>query len=215
MTTIILVAEDDPGIRLSITDFLEASGYAVTAAANGQEALDSLTRQRPHLLVADIAMPNLDGYELVSRLRQHLDLRLLPVIFLTERTRVQERIRGYQVGCDLYLPKPFDLQELGAAVHHLLERAQMIQTAWEYSYRGFMTPDPSASPWQPTQRELQLLKLLAQGLSNSQIGAELHLSPRTVEKTISHLLRKTETSNRASLVHFVMKYQLLSSPGTD
>ena len=75
-------------------------------------------------------MPAMDGYELVRRVRRQPPLRLLPVIFLTERTSTQERIKGYQLGCDAYLPKPFELEELGAVVRNLLERSQLIDSEW-------------------------------------------------------------------------------------
>jgi CheY-like chemotaxis protein len=106
MPLLILIADDDPGIRLAIKDFLELAGYSVVVASNGEEALSRLDTYHPHLLVSDIKMPRMDGYTLVSRVRQRPEFRLLPVIFLTERGSTEERIRGYQLGCDLYLPKP-------------------------------------------------------------------------------------------------------------
>jgi DNA-binding NarL/FixJ family response regulator len=226
MPLTILVADDDIGTRLSISDYLELSGYLVVTAENGQEALAMVEEYQPHLIVTDITMPRMDGYELVRRVRQKIEFRLLPVIFLTARTHIQERIRGYQLGCDLYLPKPFDLDELGAVVRNLLERSQMIQSEMihaEWRSRGsegetngdrsnvaakpvVTTP---ASTVSLTEREQEVLKLLADGLSNIQIGDRLHLSPRTVEKHVSSLLRKTETNNRAELVRFVMENGLM------
>ena len=87
-------------------------------------------RYHPHLMVTDIVMPRVNGYELVRRVRQHPTFRLLPVIFLSERNKTEERIRGYQSGADLYLPKPFEFRELGAAVRNLLERSQMMQSEY-------------------------------------------------------------------------------------
>jgi DNA-binding NarL/FixJ family response regulator len=143
------------------------------------------------------------------------------VVFLTARTETEERIRGYQTGCDVYLEKPFELQELGAVVRNLLERLQLIESEW----RSRLTPERSltapaelaTSEHLPTsltdlnltEREQQVLKILADGLSNVQIGEHLHLSPRTVEKYVSSLLRKTETNNRAELVRFAMDHHLV------
>ncbi|MEP0871029.1 response regulator transcription factor [Trichocoleus desertorum AS-A10] len=226
MPLMILVADDDIGTRLSISDYLELSGYSVVAAENGQEALALVDEYQPHLIVTDITMPRMDGYELVRRVRQKVEFRLLPVIFLTARTDIQERIRGYQLGCDLYLPKPFDLDELGAVVRNLLERSQMIQAEmihaeWRSRHQeaelsaektnatAKFTPTPALSTVSLTEREQEVLQLLADGLSNIQIGHRLHLSPRTVEKHVSSLLRKTETNNRAELVRFVMEHGLM------
>jgi DNA-binding NarL/FixJ family response regulator len=228
MPLTILVADDDLGTRLSISDYLELSGYWTVMAEDGSRALELVEQYKPHLIVTDVTMPGLDGYELMRRVRRQPAFRLLPVIFLTARTNTQERIRGYQLGCDLYLPKPFELEELGAVIRNLLERSQLIESEW----RGRLQPEPQSSmisltngekpliatrglPVLPglelTQREQDVLNVLTEGLSNAQIGDRLHLSPRTVEKYVSSLLRKTETSNRAELVRFAMEHHLIDT----
>lgn len=218
MPLTILVVDDDVEIRLVISDYLEVSaGYSVLTAVDGEEALDMVERYHPHLMVTDIVMPRLNGYELVRRVRQHPTFRLLPVIFLSGRNKTEERIQGYQSGADLYLPKPFEVRELGAAVRNLLERSQMMQSEYrlfsEESLRFFqhsaVDTENSDFSLALTQREREVLVLLTHGFSNAQIGTRLHLSPRTVEKYVSSLLRKTETSNRAELVGFAMKHGLV------
>lgn len=225
MPLLILVADDDLGIRLSVSDYLEMSGYLVVDAKDGLEALSLLERYSPHLLITDINMPRLDGYELVKQVRQRPTFRLLPVIFLTERASTEERIKGYQLGCDLYLPKPFEMQELSAMIRNLLERSQVIQSDWRFSREE--TPKGSIDASHQgeedrevnsahhlalnfTSREQQVLDLLATGLSNADIGHHIHLSARTVEKYVSSLLRKTETSNRAELVRFALQHHLVN-----
>ena len=214
----IIVVDDDLATCLSISDYLELSGYKVTTAKDGEEALNVVKQNHPDLIVTDIVMPKMNGYELVRQLRKHPKLRLLPVILLTGRTKTQERILGYQSGCDLYLPKPFELEELGAAIQNLLQRSQIIQA--EY---GFYNREPSNGKTHHTHldlaaskinselttREGEVLELLTYGLSNAEIGKKLHLSPRTVEKYVSSLLRKTMTSNRAELVRFAIKHGLV------
>ena len=219
MPLTILVVDDDLGTRLAISDYLiEVCSYLVITAVDGQQALDMVETYHPHLMVTDIVMPRMNGYELVRRVRQHPGFRLLPVIFLSGRNKTEERIQGYQLGADLYLPKPFDVEELGAAVRNLLERAQMIRSEYrlssEESIRTFIhLPEIEAESPEPTfhltQREREVLVLLTHGLSNAKIGTRLHLSPRTVEKYVSSLLRKTETNNRAELVGFAMKHRLI------
>lgn len=129
MPLTILVADDDFATRLSITDYLEITGYSVIPAENGKEALGLVEEFQPHLIVTDITMPEMDGYEFVRRVRTRPAFRLLPVIFLTERTSTQERIRGYQMGCDNFLAKPFELQELAAVIRSLLDRYALIAQA--------------------------------------------------------------------------------------
>lgn len=228
MPLIILIADDNVGTRLSVSDYLEISGYSVVAAEDGKQALSMIETHHPHILITDINMPRMDGYELVKQVRQKPPFRLLPVVFLTERTSTEERIRGYQTGCDLYLPKPFEMQELGAVIRNLLERSQIMQSEWRFSSdipgrlpavvaaEEAIKEAKNASPYaiahkshlNLTQREQQVLDLLTNGLSNVDIGDKLHLSPRTIEKYVSSLLRKTETNNRTELVRFVLENQL-------
>ncbi len=243
MPLTILVADDDFATRLSITDYLEITGYSVIPAENGKEALGLVQEFQPHLIVTDITMPEMDGYEFVRRVRTRPAFRLLPVIFLTERTSTEERIRGYQMGCDNFLAKPFELQELGAVIRSLLDRYALIAQApsrspepepmpaeahntangkpeanfltqksktgdsLRESYAARASPSPNAPKL--TQREQEVLDLLTEGLSNVQIGDRLHLSPRTIEKHVSSLFRKTERNNRAELVRFAMEHHLV------
>lgn len=214
MPLLILVAEDDPGIQLAVQDYLELSGYSVITAKNGDEALKQLETYYPHLIVADIKMPRKDGFELIHQVRERPEFRLMPVIFLTQRGTTADRIQGYQAGCDVYLPKPFEMEELGAVIRNLLARSQMMQSQWHYqSYeqpRSLSDSEESIEDFHFTQREHDVLKLLTQGLSNTEMGEKLHLSSRTVEKYVSSLLRKTNTNNRAELVSFVLKHHLIS-----
>ncbi len=222
MPLTILVVDDDLGTRLSISDYLELAGYSVITAEDGQQAIAMVEEYNPHLIVTDIVMPRLNGYELVRQVRQQHKYRLLPVILLTARTKTQERILGYQSGCDLYLPKPFELEELGAAISNLLERSQMIQAEYRISHEETSNTSVSKKVTDShanieksrflsllTSREKEVLQLLTHGFSNAQMGSQLHLSPRTVEKYVSSLLRKTNTSNRAELVRFAMKHDLV------
>lgn len=222
MPLTILVADDDLGTRLAVSDYLELAGYLVVMAEDGKKALSKVDQFHPHLIVTDVAMPQMDGYELVRQVRLKPALRLLPVIFLTARTNTEERIRGYQLGCDAYLPKPFELPELGAVIRNLLERSQLIQSEWrlhtqpQVSEQGMDDQLPHknhalamVNNLDLTPREQGVLSLLTDGLSNNQIGDRLHLSSRTVEKYVSSLLRKTNTSNRAELVRFAMDHHLV------
>ncbi|NET79790.1 response regulator transcription factor [Okeania sp. SIO1F9] len=222
MPLTILVVDDDLGTRLCVGDYLEISGYSVVKAENGQQALDLLEKSRPHLMITDIAMPEMDGYDLVRQVRSRPIFRLLPVIFLTAHTSTEERVKGYNLGCDIYLPKPFELPELGAIVRSLLERSALIAQISPIFNQYSQTEKLSKSHYSEavsqsvianskislTEREQQVLSLLVNGLSNVQIGDRLHLSHRTIEKYVSSLFRKTNTNNRAELVRFTMENYL-------
>jgi DNA-binding NarL/FixJ family response regulator len=238
MPLLILVAEDDPAIRLSINDYLELNGYSVITAENGEQALLMLEQYHPHLLISDIKMPHKNGYELLKNIRRLPQYRLLPVILLSEFSETTARIHGYQVGCDLYLPKPFEMEELGAIIRNLLERSQVIHSELRFSHgdRGAWTEsnrlettraiaessklprtEKTNEAQQPQQlydrlklttRETEVLKLIIEGRSNIEIGQQLHLSHRTIEKYVSSLLRKSELNNRIELICYAMEHHL-------
>jgi DNA-binding NarL/FixJ family response regulator len=218
MALLILVVEDDPGTQLAISDYLQLKGYDVLKAASGEMALTLVEEYQPHLVITDVMMPLMDGYELVRRLRQRPILRLLPVIFLTARHQTDDRIQAYKLGCDAFLSKPFELKEIGAVVQNLLERSLLIQSEWLLRSRmppssspGGMPPEHNCSDFPPvdiSSREEQVLQLLLNGLSNGQIGMHLYLSSRTVEKYVSSLFRKTNTNNRAELVRFALEHRI-------
>ena len=211
----ILIADDDQSIRQFIRDYLELQGYAVITAVNGEEAFSLVEKYHPHLLISDIKMPKKDGYDLVKQLRQKPQFRLLPVIFLTQRSSTAERILGYQVGCDVYLPKPFEIEELAAIVRYLLERSQILQSELWFSEQktqeqiNELETSHSLNLLHLTPREKEVLDLLTQGLSNIKIGKKLHLSPKTIEKYVSSMLKKTDTNNRTELVRFALDHNLV------
>jgi DNA-binding NarL/FixJ family response regulator len=228
MPLLILIAEDDPGIRVSVSDYLELSGYSVIAAENGVKALAMLEKYHPHLLISDVKMPKKDGYQLVKSIRQLPEYRLLPVILLTECKDTTDRIRGYQVGCDAYLPKPFEMDELAAVIRNLLERSQIVHSELRFSQsdrphdvdpvvqqnpadfppfnQGKHLPTPVQLDL--TNREQEVLALLMKGNSNIEIGHQLHLSHRTIEKYVSSLLRKSDSNNRIELIRFALEHNL-------
>jgi DNA-binding NarL/FixJ family response regulator len=228
MPLLILVAEDDPAIRLSINDYLELNGYSVITAENGEQALLMLEQYHPHLLISDIKMPHKNGYELLKNIRRLPQYRLLPVILLSEFSETNARIYGYQVGCDLYLPKPFEMEELGAVIRNLLERSQVIHSELRFSHGDRLeatkaiaessklpSTEKNNEAQQPqqlydrlklTSREIEVFKLIIEGRSNIEIGQQLHLSHRTIEKYVSSLLRKSELNNRIELICYAMEH---------
>ncbi len=123
MNAHVLVIDDDEEIRASLRRSLAFEGFKVTLAADGEEALRSIRDDRPDLAVLDIMMPGLDGLEVVRRLR--LADEQLPVIMLTARDAVPDRVTGLRAGADDYLVKPFDFDELLARIEALLRRASI------------------------------------------------------------------------------------------
>ncbi len=120
ITNSIMVVEDDPNILRQIEFNLRSHGYTVVTAISGVDALRQMLLKRPSLLITDIMMPEMDGYELVAALRRDQLLGDLPVIMLTALTSEDDMLEGYTSGTDLYLTKPFDPAELIAFVERIL-----------------------------------------------------------------------------------------------
>jgi DNA-binding response OmpR family regulator len=119
---LVLAADDDPLIRELIQFRLERSGYAVVTAENGDDALRLARERRPDLLVLDVMMPGLNGYEVTRRLRADEETRRIPIILLTARVQEADVAQGFEAGADDYLTKPFSPQELRARVQAILGR---------------------------------------------------------------------------------------------
>jgi DNA-binding response OmpR family regulator len=119
---LVLVADDDPDILALVTFRLERAGYDVVGANDGEQALQLALAQPPDLAVLDVMMPRLDGYEVTTRLRQNERTRRIPIILLTARVQEADIARGFEVGADDYVKKPFSPQELGARVQAILGR---------------------------------------------------------------------------------------------
>lgn len=138
----IMVVDDDRGVRESLRRSLEFNGYTVELAEDGQQAMDAVTRQRPDAMVLDITMPRVDGLEVCRRLRSAGDE--LPVLVLTARDAVSDRVAGLDAGADDYLPKPFLLEELLARLRALLRRSTFGKPGDLGTALTFADSEPSA-----------------------------------------------------------------------
>jgi len=120
----ILIADDDPLVCKLVSAALGAEGHVTRIVGDGKAALDMLGKYRFDLLVLDIIMPEMDGWQLMRTLRSRPDTALLPVIFLTARNLEEDRIQGFKLGADDYLPKPFNVEELALRVNRILKRSR-------------------------------------------------------------------------------------------
>ncbi|GIV62796.1 MAG: response regulator transcription factor [Chloroflexota bacterium] len=119
--TKILVVDDDPTLLRFLQDFLREEKYTVIAASNGNEALRLAYREHPDLVVLDVMMPGMDGWEVTARLREMSDV---PIILLTAKSSEADKLRGFGLGVDDYLTKPFSFAELNARIQAVLNRAR-------------------------------------------------------------------------------------------
>jgi two-component system, OmpR family, response regulator MprA len=227
----ILVVDDDRAVRESLRRSLQFNGYQVDLASDGQQALESVVTARPDAMVLDVMMPRLDGLEVCRRLRGTGDD--MPILVLTARDTVSDRVAGLDAGADDYLPKPFALEELLARLRALLRRRTFDTVGGPapqtLSFAG-LELDPSTREVKRgdrqislTRTEFSLLELLLahpkQVLTRSRIleevwGYDFPTSGNALEVYIGYLRRKTEAEGEIRLIHTVrgIGYVLRETP---
>ena len=126
MPSKILLVDDDKTLLTFLGEFLQAEDYSVLSAASGAEAMRVVYRERPDIVVLDVMMPGMDGWELVARLRELADF---PIILLSGKTSEADKLRGFRMGVDDYVTKPFSFAELAARIQAVLGRTQGNPTA--------------------------------------------------------------------------------------
>jgi DNA-binding NarL/FixJ family response regulator len=209
----LLLIDDDTRFLLLMGDFLEERGYQLSRAANGKQGIEVLGRlaresRPPDLIVCDVMMPQMDGYEFVRTLRATPGREVLPVIFLSAKGEVNDRIKGLKEGGDAYLVKPFEPDELVALTEALLRRSEHVQTSGSGldGWRNLGEPAIAIQfDVELTTTEGKVLRYVARGLSNKEIAKEMGVSQRTVESHVSNMLQKTTLTNRTELTRWAIE----------
>ena len=218
----ILVVDDEQAVRESLRRSLRFNGYEVLTANDGLEAVETVRAENPELVILDVMMPNMDGLEVCRTLRSEGWDR--PILVLTARDGVSDRVAGLDAGADDYLPKPFALEELLARVRSLVRRASADSIAAEApveSKLSFEDLELDADTREVsrggraislTRTEFALLQLLMENprkvLSRSKIleevwGYDFPTSGNALEVYIGYLRKKTEGEGDARLIHTV------------
>jgi DNA-binding NarL/FixJ family response regulator len=193
----ILVVDDDADFRTLLSRLLAGIGYRIAEAATGAEALAAVNRSAPALVLLDVRLPDISGYEVCRELRDRFGEQL-PIMFLSgARTESYDRVSGLLLGADDYLAKPFATDELLARVRRLLARSAQRETTHNFDL---------------TTRELQVLVLLAAGRSQGTIADELVITEKTVATHIQHILAKLGVHSRAEAVAFAHRHGLSEEP---
>ncbi len=211
----ILVVDDDAGVRQAVGRALVFEGYDVTQAGDGSEALRLIAAERPDAIVLDVVMPEIGGLDVCRELRATGDD--LPILVLTARHSVADRVAGLDAGADDYLVKPFALEELLARLRALLRRSEA--TADEVLTLGDLTLSPGSrlveragAPVELTRTEFNLLELLlrnaGQVLTRELIldrvwGYDFQTTSNSLEVYVGYLRRKTEAAGGDRLIHTV------------
>ncbi len=119
---IILVADDNPDHLDIAKTILEENGYGVQTANNGLEVFSRLEKQKPDLIILDVMMPHMDGLEVLERLKRTAETSSIPVILLTAKVQKEHMLRGYKLGADYYIPKPFTSAQLFNGINFLINK---------------------------------------------------------------------------------------------
>ncbi len=200
----LLLVDDDPNLVLLVKDYLEFRGYKVITAENGREALEVLETQVPDLIVCDIMMPEMDGYALVKHIRENPGTSWIPVLFLSAKGQSQDRVKGLNMGADVYMVKPFEPEELVAQVESSLKQAsRLIQHKNHQGQQASHLKVPQNIELTPT--ELKVVQLVARGMANREIAEIMDVSQRTIESHVSNMLGKTGLHNRTELSRWAIE----------
>lgn len=207
MSKRLLVVDDEPNLLFAVAACLRTAGYEVVTARSGAEALRHVAGSIPDLIVSDIRMPGMDGYQLARNLRNSSRTSLVPIVFLTAKDETADRIEGFRTGVDAYLTKPFDPNELLAVVSNILNRVERTHTEIARLYGAEQAKDeqPPLADEDLTDAEARIAEVVARGLSNKEIAAELGISVRTVETHISHILSKKQFGSRVDIARYVVE----------
>ncbi len=212
----LLVAEDDEGVRVALDRALRFEGYEVQLAGDGAHALELAADSAPDLYLLDVQMPYVDGLSVCRTLRQRGDRT--PILVLTARHEISDRVAGLDAGADDYLVKPFALDELLARVRALLRRATEPQDQSELKVGDLCLHQASrrvtrgGHDVELTKTEFDLLDLLMHNeeivLSRDTIyeriwGFDFETSSKSLDVYIGYLRRKTETNGAARMIHTV------------
>lgn len=207
MSARILLIEDDPALLRGLADNLRFESYDVLTASDGEQGLHSVRENRPDLVILDLMLPRLSGYEICRKLRE--EKVATPILMLTARGEEADRVLGLELGADDYVTKPFSIRELLARVRALLRRVQRPITLPEVLEFGDVRVDfrrfeasASGKPIRMTPKEFGLLRLLAgrQGevvrrdeLLDEVWGYERFPTTRTVDNHVAMLRAKLES----------------------
>lgn len=201
-TGVILIVDDTPDNLALLSDALDAAGYMVLVALDGNSALNRLQRRRPDLILLDALMPGLDGFETCRRIKQQPDTADIPVLFMTALTDSEHVVQGFEAGAIDYVTKPIHCAEVLARVASHLRTARILQATRQASQPIGLDDAPAygtlSRRFQLTEREVEVLRWVSCGKTNKDIADILQLSPRTVNKHLEHVYIKLGVETRTA-----------------
>lgn len=200
----ILVVDDNPKF---LADALPMYGYDVTVANDGLEALKILMDKTFDLILLDVMMPNMDGWDTLKVIRNNKKTQYIPVIMITAVSEDQKVVSGLKIGADDYIVKPFILPNLLARVEAVLRRSKWQQEAQPKAEKT-LNKDVNIDALTPKEKEV--LALVAKGASNQEIADKLFVRDVTVKTHLNSIFKKLKVTNRTQAVLLAMQMNLIS-----
>ena len=200
----ILVVDDNPKF---LADALPMYGYDITVANDGLEALKILMDKTFDLILLDVMMPNMDGWDTLKAIRNNKKTQYIPVIMITAVSEDQKVVSGLKIGADDYIVKPFILPNLLARVEAVLRRSKWQQEAQPKAEKT-LNKDVNIDALTPKEKEV--LALVAKGASNQEIADKLFVRDVTVKTHLNSIFKKLKVTNRTQAVLLAMQVNLIS-----
>ena len=204
----IMLLDDEEMLLAATQKYLNAKEFRVITCRSAKEGLERIKRDKVDLLIIDILMPTVNGYEFIEYLKRDSEIANIPFIFLTAKGMTEDRIKGYNMGCRAYLSKPFDPEELIAIIDNILFDRKSIKNIINIKNHiqelrsKIYYFDRLNKNIKFTKREVTILLSVGKGMSNKDIANNLGISVKNVEKYITRLLNKTSLSNRVELANY-------------
>ncbi len=201
------MVDDEPHLLRAVEAVLRGECFEIETARSGREALIAVARSLPDLIVSDVRMPGMDGFQLARKLRASTHSALVPIVFLTAKDETEDRIEGFESGVDVYLTKPFEPDELIAVLKSVLSRVERTRSTIARLVGDEVKETVFVRDEQLTEAEWRVAEMVARGLSNKEIAEELNLSVRTVENHVSRILAKKKFTNRVEIARHIFSTQ--------
>ena len=186
----ILIIEDDPIVRENLEEILKFKGFSVITAEDGKNGFETAVKREPELIISDIMMPEMDGYQVLKKVREHPAITNTPIVLLTAKTLTESKIKGLEYGADDYITKPFNAKELVARVNNLLEMRKKLKA------KAYLESQKTEVESAEDIFMRELIAIFSDNIENSHfaiedIVIEMGLSKSTIQRRVKSITDKT------------------------